>query len=66
MGEWLIENWTEVVGFGTGAACVWLAARRNIWTFPLGIANNLVFIVLFFGPRFTRTSACRSSTWCSG
>jgi len=49
MGEWLIDNWTEVVGFGTGAACVWLAARRNIWTFPLGIANNLVFIVLFFG-----------------
>ncbi|ASD20725.1 nicotinamide mononucleotide transporter [Cryobacterium sp. LW097] len=49
MGEWLIDNWTEVLGFGTGAACVWLAARRNIWTFPLGIANNLVFIVLFFG-----------------
>jgi nicotinamide mononucleotide transporter len=49
MGEWLASNWTEVLGFGTGAACVLLAARRNIWTFPVGIANNLVFIVLFFG-----------------
>ena len=49
MGEWLADNWTEVLGFGTGAACVWLAARRNIWNFPIGIANNLVFIVLFFG-----------------
>jgi len=49
MGEWLSANWTEVLGFGTGAACVFLAARRNIWNFPLGIANNLVFIVLFFG-----------------
>lgn len=49
MGEWLIDNWTEVLGFGTGAACVFLAARRNIWTFPIGIANNLVFMVLFFG-----------------
>jgi nicotinamide mononucleotide transporter len=49
MGEWLASNWTEVLGFGTGAACVFLAARRNIWTFPVGIANNLVFVVLFFG-----------------
>ena len=49
MGEWLITNWTEILGFATGAGCVLLAARRNIFTFPLGIANNLVFIVLFFG-----------------
>jgi len=49
MGDWLASNWTEVLGFATGAACVFLAARRNIWTFPVGIANNLVFIVLFFG-----------------
>lgn len=49
MGEWLATNWTEVLGFATGAGCVLLAARRNIITFPLGIVNNLVFIVLFFG-----------------
>ncbi|QYF73351.1 nicotinamide riboside transporter PnuC [Cryobacterium sp. PAMC25264] len=49
MGDWLANNWTEVLGFATGAACVFLAARRNMWTFPVGIANNLVFIVLFFG-----------------
>lgn len=44
---WLIENWSEVLGFVTGALCVLLAARRNIWTFPIGIANNVVFFVLF-------------------
>ena len=49
MIAWLIDNWTEVLGFGTGAICVLLAARRNIWTFPIGIANNVVFIVLFVG-----------------
>ncbi|AZG46453.1 nicotinamide riboside transporter PnuC [Gordonia insulae] len=47
MLSWLTGHWSEVLGFVTGAGCVILAARRNILTFPLGIANNLVFIVLF-------------------
>lgn len=41
-------DWVEVVGFVTGAACVWLAARQNVWTFPVGIANNAFFAVLFW------------------
>lgn len=40
-------SWTEVAGFVTGALCVWLVVRRNIWTFPVGIANNVFFWVLF-------------------
>lgn len=47
MLNWLATNWTEVLGFSTGLACVWLATRRNVLTFPIGIANNVVFIVLF-------------------
>lgn len=47
MLDWLAAHWTEVLGFATGAACVFLAALRNIWTFPIGIANNIVFLVLF-------------------
>jgi nicotinamide mononucleotide transporter len=47
MTDWLSAHWVEVFGFATGAACVILAARRNLWNFPIGIANNLVFIVLF-------------------
>lgn len=42
-------NWTEVAGFATGAICVWLVVIRNIWNFPVGIANNLLFAVLFVG-----------------
>ncbi len=47
--DWFVSDWTEILGFVTGAVCVFLAARRNIWNFPIGIANNIVFIVLFLG-----------------
>ena len=38
---------TEVLGFVTGALCVWFATRQNVWTFPVGIANNIAFVALF-------------------
>lgn len=47
MLSWVLVHWVEVLGFVTGAACVLLAARRNVWTYPIGIANNVVFAVLF-------------------
>ncbi len=47
MLEWLATNWTEVLGFGTGAICVVLAVLRNVWNYPIGLANNLVFVWLF-------------------
>ncbi len=42
---------TEVLGFITGAACVLLVVEQNIWNFPIGIANNIFFIILFFTSR---------------
>ena len=44
---YLQANALELFGFVTGAACVWLIAKQNIWNWPLGIANNLLFMVLF-------------------
>jgi len=41
----------ECLGFATGIACVWLAARNNIWNFPLGIANSALLLLLFFHAR---------------
>jgi nicotinamide mononucleotide transporter len=45
--QWLPVPLTEALGFVTGAACVYLVVRQNIWNFPLGIANNFFFLVLF-------------------
>ncbi|WP_405494461.1 nicotinamide riboside transporter PnuC [Streptomyces sp. NBC_00096] len=41
-------SWTEILGFVTGALCVWLVARQHIANWPIGIANNVFFIALFY------------------
>lgn len=40
-------SWTEVLGFASGALCVWLVARQHIANWPVGIANNVLFVLLF-------------------
>lgn len=39
----------EVIGFVTGALCVWGVARQKIWNWGVGILNNLAFVILFLG-----------------
>jgi nicotinamide mononucleotide transporter len=41
----------EVLGFITGAICVWLVVKENIWNWPIGIANELFFVILFWRAR---------------
>jgi nicotinamide mononucleotide transporter len=38
---------TEDLGFITGALTVWLTVVENIWNFPIGIANDIFFFILF-------------------
>ncbi len=42
---------TEVFGFITGAVCVWLTVKEHLWNWPIGIANNVFFIALFWQTR---------------
>ncbi|MPY10870.1 nicotinamide riboside transporter PnuC [Arthrobacter bussei] len=42
-------SWIEVIGFVTGAACVYGVARQRAWNWPVGIANNIAFMILFLG-----------------
>jgi nicotinamide mononucleotide transporter len=41
-------NLVEILGFVSGALCVWLVARQNVWNWPIGIANNITFLILFW------------------
>lgn len=44
-------SWAEVVGFATGIWCVWLTAQRRMLNFPVGIANCLLLLFLFWQSR---------------
>lgn len=50
-GRWWPINVTEACGFATGGICVWLVVRENVWNWPIGMANNAVFFVLFWQGR---------------
>lgn len=41
-------TYVEVAGFLSGALCVWLIVKQNIWNWPLGIVNALAYIFLFY------------------
>jgi nicotinamide mononucleotide transporter len=41
----------EVFGFVTGGACVWLLVREDVASWPIGLANNLTYLVIFFRAR---------------
>lgn len=49
--KWAPIDFTEACGFVTGAICVWLVTRGNIWNWPVGLANNLFFAFLFWRAR---------------
>lgn len=41
-------TWTEILGFVTGGASVLLAVRESAWNWPVGVANNIFFLILFW------------------
>ena len=50
-------SWAELFGFVTGIACVALAVAQRIETFPVGIANNVFFVILFTDARLFADAA---------
>lgn len=44
-------GWSEVLGFATGALGVFLTVKSSAWNFPVGLANNVFFGILFWQSR---------------
>jgi nicotinamide mononucleotide transporter len=40
-------TYTEAISFVTGAVCVWMTVRENVWNFPIGLANEVAFFIVF-------------------
>lgn len=40
-------TWLEAFGFVTGVLCVFLAARENVWNWPIAIVNAAAYLVVF-------------------
>ena len=41
-------TWIEIAGFVCGVIGVWLTLRENVWCFPIGLANVIFSLFLFF------------------
>ncbi len=50
ISAWLVahgSSGTELLGFITGVLNVYLVTRENIWSWPLGVANAVFYMVVF-------------------
>lgn len=45
---WQQQSLLEVIGVITGLLCVYLAAKNNIWNWPIAIISVGIYIVIFF------------------
>ena len=48
MIDLLAQHQLEIYSWISGALCVWLITRENIWNWPVGMVNNLVLGSVFF------------------
>ncbi|WP_442589766.1 nicotinamide riboside transporter PnuC [Pedobacter sp. AW31-3R] len=50
--DFLIQSgWLEWAGVFTGILCVWLAAKNNIYNWPIAIVSVLIYVLIFFETR---------------
>ncbi|WP_347157685.1 nicotinamide riboside transporter PnuC [Pontibacter chitinilyticus] len=48
---WQGMSWLEVLGVLTGIVNVWLAAKQNIWTWPVGLISVAAYVLVFYDAR---------------
>lgn len=48
IGYFTSSNLIEIISAVSGLLCVWLAACRNIWNYPIGFINIAAFMIIFY------------------
>lgn len=48
---WRAMSLVELIGVLTGIAGVWLAARQNVWTWPMGLISVAMYVFVFYEAR---------------
>lgn len=51
MINWIISNYIEIIAAILGVAAVWLTTRQNIWCWPIGLANVILSMIVFFSAK---------------
>lgn len=46
--HYLQSDWVELAGFLTTASGIWLTARRNMWCWPITLAADILYLVVFY------------------
>jgi nicotinamide mononucleotide transporter len=49
--DWLLGHYLEFFAFVFGVLGVWLTARQNIWCWPIGLANVVLSLFVFYFSR---------------
>jgi nicotinamide mononucleotide transporter len=44
---WQQQSWEELVGVATGLLCVYLAAKNNIWNWPIAIISTALYVYIY-------------------
>lgn len=54
--HFLIEHWLELAGFITTGLGIWLTARRNLLCWPITLAADVLYLVVFYRARLLSDS----------
>ena len=56
IAQFFHEHWLELAGFITTGLGIWLTARRNLWCWPLTLAADVLYLVVFYRARLLSDS----------
>jgi nicotinamide mononucleotide transporter len=48
IAQFFHEHWLELAGFITTGIGIWLTARRNMWCWPITLAADVLYFVVFY------------------